>query len=170
MSFSHTDDGTSEAAWAEGGVGELPELRLPVWDAQTLLLVAVAHPDDETLAATGLIRSALRGGARVHVLVATAGEASHPHSPTHTPEDLVRLRRDEMEHALDALAAGLPASAGPGSPARDRLTWASLALPDSGVAEHEDAVRDASRDLDTWQDVHDWERAGGGPSGDATVR
>ena len=29
MSFSHTDDGTSEAAWAEGGVGELPELRLP---------------------------------------------------------------------------------------------------------------------------------------------
>ena len=57
MSFSHTDDGTSEAAWAEGGVGELPELRLPVWDAQTLLLVAVAHPDDETLAATGLILS-----------------------------------------------------------------------------------------------------------------
>ena len=51
VSFSHTDDGTSEAAWAEGGVGELPELRLPVWDAQTLLLVAVAHPDDETLAA-----------------------------------------------------------------------------------------------------------------------
>ena len=143
VSFSHTDDGTSEAAWTEGGVGDLPELRLPVWDAETLLLVAVAHPDDETLAATGLIRSALRGGARVHVLVATAGEASHPHSPTHTPADLVRLRRDEMEHALDALAAGLPASAGPGSPARDRLTWASLALPDSGVAEHEDAVRDA---------------------------
>ena len=50
MSFSHTDDGTSEAAWAEGGVGELPELRLPVWDAETLLLVTVAHPDDETLA------------------------------------------------------------------------------------------------------------------------
>ena len=119
MSFSHTDDGTSEAAWAEGGVGELPELRLPVWDAQTLLLVAVAHPDDETLAATGLIRSALRGGARVHVLVATAGEASHPHSPTHTPADLVRLRRDEMEHAS---TPSPPACPPPQAPAPRRGT------------------------------------------------
>ena len=75
MSFSHTDAGTSEEAWAAAGVGALPALEAPAWDADTLLLVAVAHPDDETLGATGLIRSALRGGARVHVLVATAGEA-----------------------------------------------------------------------------------------------
>ncbi|MFJ3312220.1 PIG-L family deacetylase [Micrococcus endophyticus] len=140
MSFSHTDAGTSEEAWAAAGVGALPALEAPAWDADTLLLVAVAHPDDETLGATGLIRSALRGGARVHVLVATAGEASHPDSPTHAPEDLVRLRRTEMEHALDALAADLP---GPGEDRRSALTWESLGLPDSGVAGREDAVRAA---------------------------
>ena len=140
MSFSHTDAGTSEEAWAAAGVGALPALEAPAWDADTLLLVAVAHPDDETLGATGLIRSALRGGARVHVLVATAGEASHPDSPTHAPEDLVRLRRAEMEHALDALAADLP---GPGEDRRSALTWESLGLPDSGVAGREDAVRAA---------------------------
>lgn len=140
VSFSHTDEGTSEQAWAEAGLAALPALTPPEWTADTLLLVAVAHPDDETLGATGLIRAALRGGARVHVLVATAGEASHPHSPTHTPEDLVRIRRGEMEHALDALAHG---TAPDGGDRRAALTWASLGLPDSGVAAHADAVRTA---------------------------
>lgn len=143
VSFSHTDDGTSEQTWAAAGVDGLPELSPPAWGEDVLLLVAVAHPDDETLGATGLIRSALRGGARVHVVVATAGEASHPDSPTHTPADLVRLRREEMGHALDALAADLPGPHDADAPARDRLTWASLGLPDSGVAAHEAAVRDA---------------------------
>ena len=140
MSFSHLDAGTSEDAWAAGGIAELPALTPPDWTPRTLLLVAVAHPDDETLGATGLIRAALWGGAGVRVLVATAGEASHPDSPTHTPEDLVRIRRGEMDHAMDALAAGT----GPdGGDRREALTWTSLGLPDSGVADHADAVREA---------------------------
>ena len=140
MSFSHLDEGTSEEVWAAAGVADLAELALPAWTPDTLLLVAVAHPDDETLGATGLIRAALRGGARVRLVVATAGEASHPDSPTHTPEDLVRLRRTEMDHALAALAA----DAGPwGEDRSAALTWTSLGLPDSAVAEHADAVRAA---------------------------
>lgn len=56
-----------------------------------------------------------------------------------------------------------------GRPLRDVAVHRTLRALDV-VELAEDAVRDASRDLDTWQDVHDWERAGGGPSGDATVR
>lgn len=136
VSFDHRDDGTAEAVWMAAGVGELPALPARAWTRADTLLVAVAHPDDETLGAAGLIRAALRGGAAVHVAVATAGEASHPDSPTHTPADLVRLRRAEMDHALAALADGLGPDAG-------ALTWESLALPDGGLTDRPDEVRAA---------------------------
>jgi len=42
--------------------------------AQDRLLVVAPHPDDETIAAGGLIRSALRAGADVRVLFATDGD------------------------------------------------------------------------------------------------
>lgn len=137
VSFSHLDEGTPESAWEEAGIADLPPLRLPELDADSLVVVAVAHPDDETLGATGLIRTALRAGARVEIVVATAGEASHPDSPTHTPEQLRALRGPELEHAADVL----------GAEHRDRLTVHRLDLPDSQVAEHEDAVRQAVADL-----------------------
>ena len=133
MSFSHLDDGTAESVWEDAGIADLPRLRLPALDSDSLVVVAVAHPDDETLGATGLIRTALRAGARVELVVATAGEASHPDSSTHTPEQLRALRGPELEHAADAL----------GGDARDRLRVHRLDLPDSHVAEYEDAVRQA---------------------------
>lgn len=130
-SFTHLDDGTDETVWQAAGVGSLPALAERAWTPQDLLVVAVAHPDDESLAAPVLIRSALRGGAAVVVVAATAGEASHPDSPTHTPADLVRLRRAEMDHAMAALGAGLPGT----------LTWRGLGLPDGGLGERPEQVR-----------------------------
>lgn len=137
VSFSHLDDGTAESAWEEAGIADLPLLRLPPLDRTWLVVVTVAHPDDETLGATGLIRTSLRAGARVELVVATAGEASHPDSPTHTPERLRALRGPELEHAADAL----------GGDARDRLRVRRLDLPDSQVAAHEAELRGAVADL-----------------------
>ena len=42
--------------------------------AQDRLLVVAPHPDDETIAAGGLIQSALHAGAAVRVLFATDGD------------------------------------------------------------------------------------------------
>jgi len=130
VSFSHLDESTAESTWEDAGIADLPPLRLPALDGDSLVVVAVAHPDDETLGATGLIRTALRAGARVALVVATAGEASHPDSPTHTPEQLRALRGPELEHAADVL----------GGEHRHRLAVHRLDLPDSRVAEHEEAV------------------------------
>ncbi|GGK47996.1 bifunctional PIG-L family deacetylase/class I SAM-dependent methyltransferase [Micrococcus flavus] len=152
--FDHRDAGTDEAAWEAAGVADLPSLTPRTWAPGDTLLVAVAHPDDETLGAAGLIRAALRGGADVHVALATAGEASHPDSPTHTPADLVRLRRTEMDHAVAALADGLGPEAG-------TLTWESLGLPDGDLAARPAEVRAAL------ERVLAERTAGDGPSGGA---
>ena len=58
MSFSHRDQGTSEADWAAGGVPALPELPLSDAELRTRrFVVLAAHPDDETLGAGGLVAS-----------------------------------------------------------------------------------------------------------------
>ena len=61
MTFDHRDAGTDEAGWEAAGVAGLPALTPRAWAPGDTLLVAVAHPDDETLGAAGLIRAALRG-------------------------------------------------------------------------------------------------------------
>ncbi len=66
--------------------------------------MAGAHPDDETLGAGGLIRAAAAAGWRVDVVTATAGEGSHPRSPTHTALQLADVRRGELRDAITALA------------------------------------------------------------------
>ncbi|MGO0575705.1 PIG-L family deacetylase [Ornithinimicrobium panacihumi] len=78
----------------------LPELDL---DGLTHVLVLVAHPDDETLIAGGLLADLPRR-VDVDVVVASDGEASHPSSPTHTRERLARLRRDEVAEAVQLIA------------------------------------------------------------------
>lgn len=67
------------------------------------LLVVVAHPDDETIAAGGLIHAAGSAGIRTTVVVATDGEGSHPDSPTHPPSRLGPLRREELRAAVGVL-------------------------------------------------------------------
>jgi LmbE family N-acetylglucosaminyl deacetylase/SAM-dependent methyltransferase len=123
--FSHLDAGTPESLWRD----DLDRRRLPQLDtAFDLLVVVAAHPDDETLGAGGLLARADRNGSRVVVVVATDGEASHPHSPTHGPEGLARLRRDETERAVATLS--------PGAEVR------FLGLPDGGLAERAHAFRE----------------------------
>ncbi|PTT62571.1 bifunctional PIG-L family deacetylase/class I SAM-dependent methyltransferase [Arthrobacter sp. HMWF013] len=122
VTFSHTDQGTDEAAWAASGLPAIAELPL---DGQELaamrFLVLVAHPDDEALGAGGLLAGVHALGADVEVLLFTAGEGSHPDSVTITPEQLAATRLQEFAAAMDVLGLG-------GS-------WRFLGLPDSGLTE-----------------------------------
>lgn len=100
--FDHRDTGTPAAAWtAWAAASPAPELDLRPFRR---LLVVAAHPDDETLGAGGLLRRAAAAGLDVEVLVASNGEASHPESPTTTPEQLARIRRLEVAEAVALLA------------------------------------------------------------------
>lgn len=125
--FRHDTAGTAEPVWARAFAERQASTEELVIDPATeLLVVLAAHPDDETLGAGGLVRLAHRRGIPVHVVVATDGEGSHPHSPTTGPAELSRRRRAEAEAALAALAPdagctflGLPD--GGLTDARDRL-------------------------------------------------
>ena len=93
--FSHVS--TPESVWrADPVLAEAEDLDLSRFHR---LVVAAAHPDDESLMAGGLIASAAARGMTVDVVVASAGEASHPDSPTHDQECLARLRQDEVPAA-----------------------------------------------------------------------
>ncbi|MET3469440.1 bifunctional PIG-L family deacetylase/class I SAM-dependent methyltransferase [Microbacterium sp. 1262] len=129
VSFSHRDPGTPEATWAAA----FAERSLPVLpeDFDHLLVVA-AHPDDETLGAAGLIARTTRRGGAVSVIIATDGEGSHPDSPTHTPDELATLRRDEAERALEHLSPAI----------RRRF----LGLPDGRTDDHRDEIAGAIAD------------------------
>jgi LmbE family N-acetylglucosaminyl deacetylase len=54
--------------------GAVPPLALPL-DAGTRLLVIAPHPDDESIAAAGLIQRVLAAGGAVRVVVMTSGDA-----------------------------------------------------------------------------------------------
>jgi LmbE family N-acetylglucosaminyl deacetylase/SAM-dependent methyltransferase len=123
VSFTHQDAGTSEEAWAASGLAALPELPLDGGElAGQAFIVLAAHPDDESLGAGGLMARLRRVGARVMVLLCSAGEASHPNSPTTTPEQLAAVRLQEFGGALTHLL-----------PDPD---WRFLALPDGKLAAH----------------------------------
>lgn len=132
--FTHSEAGTSEERWRErsewGQAQSLPSLESTGADR---LVVVAAHPDDETLAAGGLMAVAARSGLEVLVVLLTDGEASHPDSPTTRPHELAGRRVDESRQALRRLAA-----AG---------TLERLGLPDGCVADHEDAVVTALVDI-----------------------
>lgn len=121
VAFDHRLAGTPEQDWrADRRLAEAAPLTVPGNGAH--LLVLAAHPDDETLGAGGLIAAAAARGARVEVVVATAGEASHPHSPTHSPTQLAALRRVELAAALERL--------GP------RVQLCTLGLPDGQLSRY----------------------------------
>ena len=121
--FRHDRPGTPAAAWTPT-LASAPPLELPL--ARGRVVVVGAHPDDETLGAGGLLHTAARSGRHVEVVTATAGEASHPDSPTHPPARLARVRRDELRRATDLLAPGAHVTC--------------LDLPDGAVAAHEEEV------------------------------
>lgn len=128
LTFDAAAEGTSPAAWQEY------RARLPELDTGPLrrLVVAAAHPDDETLMAGGLMAHAAARGLPVVVIVASSGDASHPDSPTWTPDALAAEREVEVAAAVERLAPG----------AHLRL----LRLPDGALADHEAAITKALLD------------------------
>lgn len=106
VSFTHHDAGTPESAWRSDWRAErqldieaLFSGRLP-----ERVVILAAHPDDETLAAAGLLTRLAQLGVAADVVVATNGEASHPGSATHSPERLAAMRRLELNDAVAVLA------------------------------------------------------------------
>ncbi|MDQ0754490.1 LmbE family N-acetylglucosaminyl deacetylase [Arthrobacter sp. B3I4] len=133
VSFTHHDAGTSEEDWAASGAATLPELPLDAGELAGLaFIVLAAHPDDESLGAGGLMARLHALGAEVRVLLCTAGEASHPGSPSTTPDQLADLRLREFAGALGGLV-----------PAAD---WRYLGLPDGKLAEYRGHVLAAIRE------------------------
>lgn len=129
VTFDGSEKGTPESAWTAY------RRAATALDIGTLhrLVVLAAHPDDETLMAGGLIATAAAGGVPVQVVVATSGEASHPHSPSWTRQALAREREREVRQALALLAP--------------QATLTLLRLPDGRVGEHAGELRDAVRPL-----------------------
>lgn len=83
-------------------------------------LIVAPHPDDEAIAAYGLIVALRRAGCAVRVLIVTDGEASHPGSLSWPPARLARTRRRESQRVLRAIGI-----------TRDRVAF--LGLPDGGL-------------------------------------
>ncbi len=123
VTFRHDGAGTDEEHWlACPQWRALPTLDLSHHDA---LVVVAAHPDDETLGAGGLLRRAAAAGMPVTVVLLSNGEASHPDSPTWTPEALALQREAETRAAVGLLAAD--------------ASLVPCGLPDGRLAEHVDA-------------------------------
>ncbi|MEP7019204.1 MAG: bifunctional PIG-L family deacetylase/class I SAM-dependent methyltransferase [Pseudonocardiales bacterium] len=119
--FDHRTGGTPEQSWLASE--RLAACRLAaVPTSAAKVVVLAAHPDDETLGAGGLIATAARSGIPTEVIIATDGEASHPGSPTHSPDLLAKIRRIEAESALNILAPG--------------ATLTFLGLPDGALDTH----------------------------------
>ncbi|HEU5268039.1 MAG TPA: PIG-L family deacetylase, partial [Jatrophihabitans sp.] len=119
MTFDHRAPGTPAAEW-QSTLDAATQLAVP--KSGEHIVVVAAHPDDETLGAGGLIALAARHGAQLTVLVASDGEASHPSSPTHRPDELAQLRRRELHAAVAELAPS--------------ATVVLLGLPDGKLADH----------------------------------
>lgn len=128
--FDHAEAGQPESAWLmQPHWGTLPSLHLEdLAVAYRTVLVLSAHPDDETLGVGALIAALGRHGASVTIVVATAGEHSHPDATAWTPAELARQRRQEVERAV----ADLGAQGG----------VRHVGLPDGSLTAHEQALVD----------------------------
>jgi LmbE family N-acetylglucosaminyl deacetylase len=103
-----TGTGTPMAAWrASPGWLRLPEVDLDdLVPAGHRLVVVAPHPDDEVLAAGGLLRTVALAGRELVVLALTDGGASHPGSARWPAGLLPAQRRAESATAMREL--GLP--------------------------------------------------------------
>lgn len=127
MTFDHHAPGTPAHRW-DDVLGTVPALELP--EESTRVVVLAAHPDDETLGAGGVLAAALRHDVRL--IIASDGEASHPRSPSHSPEQLRTIRRHE---ALAAMAELAPSA-----------TITFLGLPDGALSAHRGTITAALRE------------------------
>jgi LmbE family N-acetylglucosaminyl deacetylase len=119
-SFSPADAGTSEEEWLKA-LADCPE-----WTPRDGPLVVVsAHPDDEVLAAGGLIHSWAGSGRPVTIVSVTDGEAAFPNW-----KDLGLVRRGELKGAIRRLCL-------------THVSVVRVGLPDGRVAQYANRVRNA---------------------------
>jgi LmbE family N-acetylglucosaminyl deacetylase len=119
MPFDPHQPGTQDRAWLE-----LLESQ-PAWQPQAEGLVIVSpHPDDEILGAGGLIASYAQTGRRITLISVTDGEAAFPEW-----EGLAKVRRGELESALNCLGASM-------------VRVVRLGLPDGDVCLHRTLLQD----------------------------
>lgn len=123
--FTHDAPASTSAADWRAHPEWLALVAVDIADYDRVLVVA-AHPDDETLGAGGLVARAHRQGVAVDLVLATAGEHSHPGSPSVSPTELAGRRLDESRSAWRAL--------GPENEPH------FLGIEDGTVAESEEAV------------------------------
>ncbi|MDQ1673635.1 MAG: hypothetical protein QOC98_2197 [Frankiaceae bacterium] len=122
--------GTPESVWsAWPAPSSWPELDLT--DPPSRVVVVAPHPDDEVLGVGGLLRRLTDRGVSALIVAVTDGEASHPGSPTLTPEQLRDRRADERSDALDLLCITAEVQ--------------RLRLPDGGVADRESELEASLR-------------------------
>ncbi|HEV3359640.1 MAG TPA: bifunctional PIG-L family deacetylase/class I SAM-dependent methyltransferase [Pseudonocardiaceae bacterium] len=123
---------TPESDWrgwlADVAAEPFPEERF------TKVVVVAAHPDDETLGASGLVQWLHEQGAEVSLVIATDGEAAFPDANQEKRAELGQQRRRELFESLRAQGLGTVA-----------VHW--LGLPDSGLAEHHDRLAVALAEL-----------------------
>ncbi|WP_125106716.1 bifunctional PIG-L family deacetylase/class I SAM-dependent methyltransferase [Gulosibacter massiliensis] len=125
--FTHDEPGTGASDW--DCAHELPGVTTTqLLSPGAPLVVVVAHPDDETLGAGGLIATAAAHGHDVTVVLCSDGEASHPDSRTHTRQELAVIRRREFTAAMDALGSTSRKSC-------NHVSFTALGLPDGHVGE-----------------------------------
>ena len=92
------------------------------------LIVVSPHPDDEVLAAGGLIRQWALSGQPVTILSVTDGENAYPR------DGLDVTRRRELTESLRVLV-------------QVHVSVRRIGLPDGAVAEHENRLRNALHDV-----------------------
>jgi LmbE family N-acetylglucosaminyl deacetylase len=118
---------TDEADWAPWLAS--PELRPFPDERHDRAVLVAAHPDDETLGASGLAQHLHDRGTAVEIVVATDGEAAFPELSESDRQALGRRRRRELRESL--YAQGMPDVP---------VHW--LGLPDSALAAHRDTLAD----------------------------
>jgi LmbE family N-acetylglucosaminyl deacetylase len=130
--------GTPEERWSSWPAPSRWE-PLPLDHIRSAVIVA-AHPDDDVLGLGGTIAQLAAAGARLRVVFATDGEASHPNSTAMQPARLAAIRRDEAHAALAALGA-------------EDAEIVRLQLPDSAVGSHTEQLVRMLRTLTIGFDV-----------------
>jgi LmbE family N-acetylglucosaminyl deacetylase len=134
--------GTAEAAWQSWpGLVALP----PVDPADLVppggrLVLAAPHPDDEVLAAGGLLALLHAAGRDLLLVAVTDGTASHPGSTRWSPDRLRGTRPLETREALRRLGLG-------------HVPEVGLGLPDGDVGAHDQALAERLGDLLSGRDV-----------------
>ncbi|MFC9359637.1 PIG-L deacetylase family protein [Rhodococcus sp. NPDC057014] len=112
--------GTPEDVW-QPWLTSVRWTPIPLTECDRMVVVA-PHPDDEVLGVGALMATAATAGVPVHVVAVTDGGASHPGSPTLTPDTLAAARIAESTRATALLGVDEPLR---------------LGLPDGDVSGHE---------------------------------